>query len=156
MIEMATSKEHIGRVLEDWLRSTFGCGLVLVVKNDMLVGWRGFFPDAEDLIEAVAVPLNKPSMFTAAYASRKVFCGPPPEDGARLNTLLWKLLRCTPPAEVLVCPVVLGDRTVNVLYAHHEDGETLSDTVVRQAEVIAADAGAAYARLIRKKRAKAT
>lgn len=155
MLEMATSKDHVGRVLEDWLRSTFGCGLVLVAKNDMLVGWKGFFPDAEDLVEAVAVPLNKPSMFSASYESREPFCGPPPEAGAKLDQRLWKLLRCDPPSEVLVCPVVLANRAVNLLYAHAEDGSPLSDTVLRQAQVVAGDASAAYSRLIRRERSKA-
>jgi hypothetical protein len=41
LLEMATSKEQIGQVLEDWLRSTFGCGLVLVIKGDMAIGWKG-------------------------------------------------------------------------------------------------------------------
>jgi len=156
MIEMATSKDHVGRVLEDWLRSTFGCGLVLIVKNEMAVGWKGFFPDAEDLIEAVAVPLNKPSMFTAPYDTRLAFCGPPPDSGAKLNQLMWKLLRCAPPSEVLVCPVVVGKRTVNLLYAHATDDESpLTDTNLRQAQVLAGDATAAYMRLIRRERAKA-
>ena len=146
---MATSKEQIGRVLEDWLRSTFGCGLVLVVKGDMAIGWKGFFRDAEDLIEAVAVPLGKPSMFSLAHDSRAIVTGPPPEEGSKLNGLLWKLLRCSPPSEVLVCPVVLGNRIVN-LYAHPEDGSALSATVVDEAPRAAADVAAAYARIIRR------
>ena len=150
MLEMATSKDHVGRVLEDWLRSTFGCGLVLIVKSGMAVGWKGYFEDAEDLIEAIAVPLNKPSMFSHPHDSRLPFCGPPPEDGARLNGLLWKLLRCQPPAEVVVCPVVVGSRTVNLLYAHAEDGNPLSDTLFRQAQVVAGAAGAAYGRIIQR------
>jgi len=154
MLEMVTSKEQVGRVLGDWLRSTFGCGLVLIVKNDMAVGWKGYFPDAEDLIEAVAVPLNKPSMFSGPFQSREAFVGEPKEDGAKVNQLFWKLLRCTPPSEILVAPVVLGSRTVNLLYAHAEDGEPLTDTQHRQAHVVANDAAAAYMRLIRRERSK--
>jgi hypothetical protein len=155
MLELATSKDHIGRVLEDWLRSTFGAGLVLVVKNEMAVGWKGFFPDAEDLIEAVAVPLGKPSLFSAAFESRAPFCGEPPPEGARLNQLLWKLLRCPAPHDVLVCPVVLGSRVVNLLYAPGNDELLLSDTLAREAQVVAGAASAAYTRLIRKERGKA-
>jgi hypothetical protein len=156
MLEMATSKEHVGRVLEDWLRSTFGCGLVLIVKNEMAMGWKGFFPDAEDLIEAVAVPLDKPSVFSAAYEKREVFFGSPTEEGAKLNQRMWKLLRCPVPSEVLVCPVVVGKRAVNMLYAQAADEDVmLTHTNVRDAEVVAADAAAAYMRLIRKERAKA-
>jgi len=155
MLEMATSKERVGVVLADWLRSTFGCGLVLVVKGDMLVGWQGFFPDAEDLIPAVAVPLGKPSMFTASLDAQRPFCGSPAEDGMKANQLLWKLLRCKPPFEVIVCPVVIAKRTVNLIYAHAEDESPLTDTQFREAQVLAADAGAAYMRIIRRERARA-
>jgi hypothetical protein len=150
MLEMATSKEQIGRVLEDWLRSTFGCGLVLVVKGDMAIGWRGFFPDAEDLIEAVAIPLGKPSMFSTAFESQKPFRGAPPAEGAKLQERMWKLLRCAPPAEVLVYPVMLGKRAVNLIYAHMEDGSSLADDVVDDARELCADVAAAYAKVIGK------
>jgi hypothetical protein len=154
LMEMATSKEQIGRALEDWLRSTFGCGLVLVIKGDMAIGWRGFFPDAEDLIEAVAIPLGKPSMFSAAFEAREPFRGAPPEGGAKIQDRLWKLLRCAAPSEALVCPVVLGKRAVNLLYAHMDDGTALTDEAVGEANALALEAAAAYARLIGRDRKK--
>jgi hypothetical protein len=152
-IEMATTKDQIGRVLEDWLRSTFGCGLVLVVKGEMAIGWKGFFPDAEDMIEAVAVPLGKPSMLGVAYETMATFRGAPAADGAKLHERMWKLLKCAAPVEALVCPVVMGKRAVNLLYAHMEDGSALPEEAVKDAEALCADAAAGYARLIgRKKR----
>jgi hypothetical protein len=154
LLEMATGKEQIGRVLEDWLRSTFGCGLVLIVKSDMAMGWKGFFPDAEDLVEAVAIPLGKPTMFSLAYESRALFHGAPPAEGAQLQERLWKLLRCPAPTDVLVCPVVLGKRVVNLLYAQMDDGSPLSETAVEEASKLCAEAAAAYARLIDKDRKK--
>jgi len=155
LLETATSKDKVGHILEDWLRSTFGCGLVLVVKNDVAVGWRGYFPDAEDMIEAVAVPIDKPSMLRGAYTTRLIYCGAPVEDDAKLNQRLWKLLRCRPPSEVLVCPVVVGKRAVNLLYAHALDENLpLTDTNVRDAMVVAAAASSTYMRLIKRDRAK--
>ena len=154
MLEMATSKEQVGQILEDWLRSSFGCGLVLVIKNEMAMGWKGYFPDAEDLIEAVAVPLGKPSMFSAPYQSRTPFQGEPPEEGAKANQLFWKLIRCAPPSEVLVCPVVMGNRAVNLLYAHAEGGGRLPDNALEEAGTAAGNAAQAYARLIRKEQGK--
>jgi hypothetical protein len=150
LLEMATSKERIGRVLEDWLRSTFGCGLVLVVKGEMAMGWKGFFPEADDLVEAVAIPLGKPSMFGTAYESRAPFRGAPPAEGAKLQERLWKLLRCAAPAEALVCPVSMGKRTVNLVYAHMEDGSAIPDGVAEDATALCGEAAAAYARLIGK------
>jgi hypothetical protein len=154
LLEMATGKEQIGRVLEDWLRSTFGCGLVLVVKGDMAMGWKGFFPDAEDLVDAVSIPLNKPTMFGQAYESRAPFRGEPPAEGAQLQERLWKLLRCPPPKEVLVSPVVLKKRVVNLLYAHMDDGSPLTDAIADEAQKLSTEAAAAYARMIDKDRKK--
>ena len=154
MLEMATSKDQIGRVLADWLRSTFGCGLVLMVKGDMAIGWKGFFADAEELIEAVAIPLGKPSMFASAYESHAPFRGPPPGDGAKVQDLLWKLLRCAPPGDAVVSPVVLGKRVVNLLYAHMDDGSQVPEGVAAEAAALAREAAAAYARLIGKERGK--
>jgi hypothetical protein len=141
-------------VLEDWLRSTFGCGLVLVVKGDMAMGWKGFFPDAEDLVDAVAIPLGKPTMFGVAYESRALFHGAPPAEGAQLQERLWKLLHCAPPTEVLVIPVVLGKRVVNLLYAHADDGSPLTEAMLADAQRLCSDAAAAYAHIIDKDRKK--
>ncbi|HEY2515661.1 MAG TPA: hypothetical protein VGI39_32555 [Polyangiaceae bacterium] len=154
MLGMASSKERIGEILEDWLRSSFGCGLVLVIKNEMAIGWKGYFPDAEDLIEAVAVPLGKPSMFSGPYQSRVPFQGAPSEEGAKANQLFWKLLRCAAPAEVMVCPVVMGNRAVNLLYAHVEGDGSLPGNALEEAGVVAGVAAQAYARLIKKEQAK--
>jgi type IV pilus assembly protein PilB len=152
LLEVATWKDQVGAALADWLRSTFGCGLVLIVKGDMAIGWKGFFPNAEDLIEAVAIPLTKPSLFTLAFESRSPLRGTPPEEGAKVQDLLWKLLRCDPPSDAVVCPVVLGKRVVNLLYAHMDDGSLVPEEAAEQAAALATEAAAAYARLIGKDR----
>jgi hypothetical protein len=152
LLESATWKDQVGNALADWLRSTFGCGLVLVVKGDMAIGWKGFFPNAEDLIEAVAIPLTKPSMFALAFEGRSPLRGTPPDEGAKVQDLLWKLLRCDPPVDAVVCPVVLGKRVVNLLYAHMDDGSLVPEEAAEQAAALAVEAAAAYARLIGKDR----
>jgi hypothetical protein len=153
LLEMATKKERVGSVLADWLRSTFGCGLVLVIKNDTAVGWKGFFPDAEDLIEAVNVPLGKPNMFSAVLDKREPYCGPPAE--ARAMQLFWKVLRCPVPSEVILCPVVIGKRAVNVIYAQVMDDSILTDTQFHETKVLAVAASVAYQRIIKRDRDKA-
>lgn len=150
-LKAATTRDGVAEVLVDWLRSTFGCGLVLLVREGSALGWKGFFPNADDdLLEAIAMPLSSPSMFKTAHDSREVFRGAPPQDGAALQTRLWKLLRCTAPTEVLVVPVVLGKRVVNLMYAHPEDTVTISDDAVKDATDLCRDAVAAYTRLVKK------
>jgi hypothetical protein len=152
LLESATSTEQVGEVLADWLRSSFGCGLVLLVRGDVLVGWKGFFLDAEETIPTLSVPIEAPSLFSFAYEARGMYCGPPEPEGVGVDAALWKALCCEPPSEVLVCPVIVGNRVVNILYAHPEDGGPFADDAVCDAQLIAADAAAAYLRLIRQGR----
>jgi Type II secretion system (T2SS), protein E, N-terminal domain len=150
-LRRANTREEIGETLTTWLQSEYGCGLVLIVKENTALGWKGYAPDADqDLVESIAMPLGPPSMLTAAYEQRAPFCGPPPPEGMTLQTRLWKLLRCKPPNAVLVAPVVLGSRVVNLLYAH-TDG-MLPSTAAEDAARIASAASTEYARLIRKKK----
>ena len=43
-------------------------GEAYVIKGDMAIGWKGFFSDAEDLIEAVEEPQDLPAR--PAHAAR--------------------------------------------------------------------------------------
>lgn len=150
-LEDATTRDEVGETLTTWLLSEYECGLVLIVKDGLALGWKGHAPDAEqDIIESIAMPLGPPSMLTAAYEQRVAVCGPPPSEGAALQTRLWKLLRCSPPSEVLVAPIVLGQRVVNLLYAH--TSATFPSSTASDATRVAAAASSAYARLIRQKK----
>jgi hypothetical protein len=117
----------------------------------MALGWRGYAPDVdESAIESIAMPLGPPSMLTSAYEGKTSFRGPPPEVGMPIQKKLWNLLRCEPPAEVLVTPVLVGNRVVNILYAHGKTKESLGDSALEDAARVAAAAATAYAKLIRK------
>ena len=100
------------------------------------------------MIEAVALPLGQPSMLQAAHASGTLFRGAPAADGAMLNGLLWKLLKTAPPAEVVVAPVAINGRTINLVYAHPAGGGRFSDQAVAELASVCAAAAAAFARLI--------
>ena len=91
-------------------------------------------------------------MLSGAYENRTVFHGAPPAEGMTLQTRLWKLLRCKPPAAVLVAPVVLGTRVVNLLYAHATEDAALPSSAKDDILHVAATASAEYARLIRKRK----
>jgi hypothetical protein len=146
----AESKEHIGDALCGYLKSSFRVGLVLILKDDMALGWKGFAADVDQsTLEAISVPVTGPSMFKSALDTRSLFKGTPPVEGAAVQTRLWKLLRSAPPNEVVVAPVVLGKRVVNLVYGH--------GVAVASASVLASDelarvceaAAAGYMRLIR-------
>lgn len=150
LLALTTSKDEVGQILVDWLRSTFGCGLVLLVKDGTALGWKGFFSTAStELVEAVAVSLASPTMLSAAHDSREPFLGPPPAAGAALQSRLWKMLGAQPPTEVLVAPVVLGKRVVNLIYAHAEGGYLVSPSALEDATALCLEAAEAYKRIVR-------
>jgi hypothetical protein len=154
-LKKAETRDEIGNTLAAWLQSVFGIGLVLIVKDGlgMALGWRGHAPGIElSAIEAIAMPLGPPSMLTSAYEGRTSFRGPPPDVGMPIQKKLWSLLGCDPPAEVLVIPVLLGSRVVNILYAHATSGQVLPESALEDAARVAANASTAFARLIRRSR----
>jgi hypothetical protein len=148
-IAAATDRDTIGDLLAEHLRRATGGGLVLIVRQGMALGWKGVAPGVESaVIEAVALPLGQPSMLQAANASGALFRGAPAADGAMLNGLLWKLLKTPPPAEVVVVPIAINGRVINLLYAHPPGGGRFSDATVAELATVGAAAAAAFARLI--------
>ncbi len=154
LLGMAATRDEIGDALSDYLRTACGCGLVLIVKGDLALGWKGFASVHASVIEAVSLPLSSPSIFRTANDSRAPFRGVPQADGAVLQTRLWKILRCPPPDEVVVVPICFGKRVVNLVYAHGFTGESLPDAMVAELSDVCAAASAAYARIIRSKKAE--
>src|SRR5262249_53108971 len=102
--------------------------------------------------ESIALPLGSPSMLRTAFEARMVFRGAPPEAGATLQGRLWKLLRVTQaPAEVLVAPIMLKERVVNLVYAHPAG----NDQAVAALATLAQVAATGYTRLIQRAKHKA-
>jgi hypothetical protein len=148
-IAVATGRDAIGDLLVDYLHGAFGGGLVLIVRQGMALGWKGFAPGVESaVIEAVALPLGQPSMLQAPHASGMLFRGAPATEGAMLNGLLWKLLKVAPPGEVVVVPIAINARVINLVYAHPPAGSGFRDDAVAELATVCAAAAAAFARLI--------
>jgi hypothetical protein len=156
-MEAAQKRDEIGDALVGFLRSSFGCGLVLIAKDDMALGWKGFGPPGIEpsVVESIALPLRSASMLKAAFETRSVFYGRPPYEGAALQSRLWKLFKLPqPPDEVLVVPILLKERVVNLVYAHSLDGGALpvepSNTLLNLCNA----AATGYTRLIQRAKHK--
>jgi hypothetical protein len=154
-IQAATSRDAVGDALVDQLRSSFGAGLVLIVKEGMALGWRGYAPGvAPSALESAAFPLGMPSSLQLAFERKAPFRGVPASQGAALHSRLWKLLQTPAPKEVLVAPVAIKDRVVLLIYAQGINGEVLHDTAVQECAQLAAAASTTFARLIKEAKAK--
>jgi hypothetical protein len=153
-IEAADSRDRIGEALRDVLRGEFACGLVLVCRQDLALGWKGFAPD-EGGLESIALPLMVPSVLRAAYQARATALAPPSAEGKLLDERLWKLLGVEPPRAALVSPIAINDRVVNLVYAHPRAGAEPTPAALAGVTRLAAAAAAAYVRLIQQAKPKA-
>jgi hypothetical protein len=117
------------------------------VRDHMALGWKGFGPGIDDdRIEALLIPLEMPSIYQLSVRSREMFRGH--AFPAALHDHVFKVLRCHTPLYSVVVPVSIGQRVVNLLYAHKRDGGDLTDDEVVAMRQLAAGAGEAYVRLI--------
>jgi hypothetical protein len=154
-IDTAGNREQIADVLVDYAKGRWDALLVLLVRDGNALGWRGYVAPPvrpKQPFEEVSLPLGGASALQAAHDTHVPFVGPPPSPAKPVETALWAALGADPmPAEVAVVPIVVKQRTVNLVYAHTLGGSP-PDTLVGELEDLAARAQSSYARLIRQTR----
>jgi hypothetical protein len=151
----ATDRDRVVELAISCLRDGFdralGAGLFLLVRDETAIGWRGFATGAdEDIIRQIAIPLELPSVLQLAYRTGVMACGRPPAAGGQLDGRLWALLGAeAAPAECVVAPVHVQNRTVCLLYAHPRNLRAIAEPVSDAVAALAEAAGHAFLRLIR-------
>ncbi len=154
VIANARSREDIGDAIVSYLVMTFGVGMVLIVKNDTALGWRGYARGADqDAIESVSLPLSAPSVFQTAHTKYGLFRGTPDPSGNDIHKRLWRLLHADTPDEVIVAPVMIKNRVVNLVYAHAADHGALPSSADEQLISVCTAAAQGYIDLIKRQKA---
>jgi hypothetical protein len=145
----AINREEIGNAIVDYLRSSFGFGLLFTVQHEIALGWKGFAPGVDDAaFQSLAIPLTAPSVLRLAYDTKRIFRGAPPAEGAALDGILWRQLRSSRAKDVVVAPVVLKNRVVTLIYAHATGGGALPDPALVDLTMLCPYAAAGFIRLI--------
>jgi hypothetical protein len=127
--------------------SRYEVALLCLVRDNMLVGWKGFGPGLDvDRIETVLVPLDLASLFQAPCATPEVAIVRP--TPGTLHDHFFRLIRCAAPLTAIVAPIQIGPRVVNVLYAHAAGTTPIGDAELEELRAISHGAGEAYVRLI--------
>ncbi len=148
-ITAASTRNEIGDAVLDYLRSSFGVGLLFIVQHEVALGWKGFAPGADvAALQSLAIPLTAPSVLRLAYQTKGIFRGGPPAEGAALDGILWRQLRAPPPRDIVVAPVVLKNRVVSLIYGHAADGRALPDAALVDLTMLCPYAAAGFIRLI--------
>lgn len=149
-LSVADHREQVADILVDFMLPRFGCGLIFLVRGTNAGVWRGFAPGMDArAIETIAFPITMPSMFRMVKDRGAPFQGTPPSDGQHLHAQIWKYLRCEAPAEVALIPIAIGERVVNLVYAHAQDRGHLNDTSVAELQAMCSAVANAFVRLIK-------
>ncbi|HEX8112179.1 MAG TPA: hypothetical protein VF516_30810, partial [Kofleriaceae bacterium] len=103
-------------------------------------------------IEELSLPLGGASSLQSAHDAGQPFVGTPPSAARPVEKQLWAALGTQPePFEVLVVPVLVKQRAVNLVYTHIASSPP-PNQLVTELGALATRAQASYLRLIRQAR----
>jgi hypothetical protein len=116
LVETA-ERDAVADLAIDHARGTWRGAVVLVVREGLAVGHRGFGGQvSEAALAALAIPLTQPSMFSTAVDERRALVGAPPPGGL-VQTRFLKLFEDLGPAPIALYPVAVRGRVVNLIFA---------------------------------------
>ncbi len=154
-IDNAVNREQIADAFVDFAKGRCDALVVLLIRDGNALGWRGYVAPPIKLarpVEELSLPLGGASALQAAHDGCQTYIGPPPSGAKPVETQLWTALGAEPaPIEVVVVPVQVKQRVVNLLYAHTLGG-TPPATFVSELQDLAGRAQTSYLRLIRQTR----
>ncbi len=154
-VDGAAHREEIADAFIDYARGRCDALVVLLIRDGNAFGWRGYVaPNATSKpylteMEELSLPLGGASSLQSAHDAGAPFVGAPPSAARPVETKLWQALGVTPePVEVVVVPVLVKQRAVNLVYAHTLGGPP-PPLLVTELTGLASRAQTAYLRLIR-------
>ncbi|HUJ60453.1 MAG TPA: hypothetical protein VLX92_18255 [Kofleriaceae bacterium] len=154
-IDTAPNREQIADTFVDFAKGRCDALVVLLIRDGNALGWRGYVAPPHHPsrpFEELSLPLGGASALQAAHDGNQVFVGPPPAPAKPVEGALWAALGAEPPpTEVVVVPILVKQRAVNLVYAHTLGG-TPPHALVTELRDLALRAQSSYARLIRQTR----
>jgi hypothetical protein len=154
-IDTAGNRDQIADTLVDYARGRCDALVVFLVREGNAVGWRGYVAPPVKVarpVDELSLPLGGTSSLQAAHDTARTYQGPPPAAAKPVESALWNALGVDPrPVEVLVIPILVKQRAVNLVYAHTLGGSPPA-ALVSELQDLAARTQASYLRLIRQTR----
>jgi hypothetical protein len=154
-IDTAAHREQIADTLVDYAKGRCDALVVFLIREGNALGWRGYVaPPAEPprAIEELSLPLGGASALQSAHDAGQPFVGSAPSTARPVETQLWSALGVHPePPTVVVVPILVKQRAVNLIYAHQLVGPTPQQLVTELTD-LASRAQTSYLRLIRQAR----
>jgi hypothetical protein len=154
-IDTASNREQIAETFVEYAKGRCDALVVFLLRDRNAVGWRGYVAPPQQPrrpFDEISLPLGGASALQAAHDSCSMFIGPPPAPAQPIEHELWAAVGAEPaPAKVVVIPIAVNQRPVNLIYAHTLGG-TPPDSLVSELGDLATRAQGSYARLIRQTR----
>jgi hypothetical protein len=118
---------------------------LFVVRSNRVTGFRASTPEMTASMSEIELPIEAPSMLTHPASSRMPYRGTPPDDG--IDGRLLASLDRHDVREVFVHPIIIRDRTVNVLYADN-GADAFGETSIAALTALCDGLAGAYERLL--------
>ncbi len=113
-IEKADSKDSILNAVTEQLQNVSEAGLVLFVKEDYMVGVKGFGEHMQGEVEDYKVSLSAPNMFQWVFENKKEFHGQ--AQGGYLNDMFFKRFGSFIPEHLAIVPVSIENEVFACIY----------------------------------------
>jgi len=154
-IDAATNRDQIAEAFVAYGQGRCDAMVVFLIRDGNALGWRAWLAPPAALrrpIEELSLPLGGASALQSAHDAGQPFVGSPPSAARPVEKQLWAALATQPePFAVLVVPVLVKQRAVNLVYAHITSSAPPPQLVTELGD-LAARAQASYLRLIRQAR----
>jgi hypothetical protein len=154
-IDTATNRDEIADTFVTYAQGRCDALVVFLIRDGNALGWRSWVVPPGELrrpIEELSLPLGGASSLQSAHDAGQLFVGTPPSAARPVEKQLWSALASQPePFAVLVVPVLVKQRAVNLVYAHIASSAPPSQLVVELGD-LALRAQTSYLRLIRQAR----
>jgi len=153
-LDHAVQRDQIASVFCDFAVGRFDALVVLLVRDGNALGWHGRIAGGGPAtpIDQISLPLGPASAFQIAHDGMRLFHGAVPTPVHPTETRLWEALGTPPPADLLVAPILVKQRVIQLVYAHGVSGEGIPDTDSAELAELTVRASDAYVRLIQKAR----
>jgi hypothetical protein len=151
-LDHASQRDQIADVFLDFAVGRFDATVVFLVRDGNALGWYGRLATGQPLtpIDQISLPLGPASSFQIAHDGMRLYHGPAPTGVHPTENRLWEALGTPPPGDLVVAPIPVKQRVVNLVYAHGPGGGPINVSDAAELAELAVRAADAYVRLIKR------
>jgi hypothetical protein len=141
-LQNAEMREDIADALLEYCAPILRRRLLLAVRDDTVIGWRGEGEGIEpSTIRGISIPLSEPSVFVGLAQGTEFWLGPLP-NMPRNNDLV-RGLGGGGPSECIILPLIVRSKTVCFLYGDNLE-QSISGIPISQLRRLVAKASLAF------------